>query len=54
MKRWIIERMARGMHAVDFNNGDAIAEWDFGPAEFMRHIYLKRAEAAFNGLIGRS
>jgi hypothetical protein len=41
-----VDRLARALHAVDAAEGRAVTDdFDFGPAEYMRHVYRKRAKA---------
>lgn len=49
-----VEALARGLHAADRDNGRGVlADWDAGPAEFMRYEYGQRAAQVIAALTGR-
>ena len=42
-----IERIARALYDLAVDGGEQVAaEWDFGPAEYMRYLFKERAKAA--------
>lgn len=48
----LLEKVARGLydHHVA-QGGEVVAEWDFGPAEYMRHIFREQARAALEAAL---
>jgi hypothetical protein len=62
MRLVTVERLARALHAADvkeYADNDwsnthkpVTDDWDFGPAEYMRHLYRERAERILD-MMGR-